>query len=55
MHGHIELHASDGMPMLINESFPHLPKIPRHFQTCGNFKLGDIYTQDSEEEKQEGN
>ncbi|XP_022299973.2 uncharacterized protein LOC111108406 [Crassostrea virginica] len=53
MHCHIELHASDGMAMLINESFPHIPETPRHFPKCGNFKLGDSYTVDSEEEKQE--
>ena len=55
MHGHIELHASNVMPMLINESFFHLPETPRHFPKCGNFKLGDSYIVDSEEEKQEGN
>lgn len=51
MHCHIALHANNGMEMLLNESFSHLPEIPRHFPTCGNFKLGDNYTQDAEEEK----
>jgi hypothetical protein len=41
MHCHIELHSSDGMAMLLNESFPNLPKKPPHFPTCGNFELAD--------------
>lgn len=39
MHCHIELHAADGMAMLLNESFDKLPKTPKHFPTCGDFKI----------------
>lgn len=39
MHCHIELHAADGMAMLLNESFEKLPKTPKHFPTCGDFKI----------------
>ncbi|XP_062608275.1 uncharacterized protein LOC134270113 [Saccostrea cucullata] len=39
MHCHIELHSSDGMAMLLNESFPNLPKTPSNFPTCGNFEV----------------
>lgn len=39
MHCHIELHAADGMAMLLNESFDNLPKTPKHFPTCGDFKI----------------
>ncbi|XP_048742279.2 uncharacterized protein LOC125655810 [Ostrea edulis] len=42
MHCHIELHSSNGMAMLLNESFPRLPKSPSHFPTCGNFEFKDI-------------
>ncbi|KAK3102541.1 hypothetical protein FSP39_012062 [Pinctada imbricata] len=37
MHCHIELHSSDGMVMLFNESYPNLPLKPKGFPTCNNF------------------
>ncbi|KAK6186504.1 hypothetical protein SNE40_008533 [Patella caerulea] len=37
VHCHIDLHASDGMALVLNESFPHHPKPPKDFPRCGDF------------------
>ncbi|KAK7102669.1 uncharacterized protein [Littorina saxatilis] len=37
MHCHVSLHSSDGMFMLLNESFPDHPAPPPGFPTCGSF------------------
>ena len=37
LHCHIELHANDGMAMLINESFPNHPRPPQGFPHCHSF------------------
>jgi hypothetical protein len=37
MHCHIQLHSANGMSLVLNESFPNLPGIPKGFPTCGDF------------------
>lgn len=37
MHCHIELHANDGMAVMLNESFPDHPQPPPNFPNCHNF------------------
>lgn len=37
LHCHIELHANDGMAMLLNESFPHHPSPPTGFPHCHSY------------------
>ncbi|XP_012940646.2 laccase-4 [Aplysia californica] len=37
MHCHIELHAIDGMAIMLNESFPQVSPPPKGFPKCGNF------------------
>ncbi|KAL3853270.1 hypothetical protein ACJMK2_016825 [Sinanodonta woodiana] len=36
-HCHIDLHNVDGMQMLVNESFNHIPQPPLGFPVCWNF------------------
>lgn len=37
MHCHIELHNTDGMALMFNESYPLHPKAPVGFPKCGDF------------------
>ncbi|XP_048741744.2 uncharacterized protein LOC125655475 isoform X1 [Ostrea edulis] len=37
IHCHVQLHSVDGMSLLLNESFPHLPAVPEGFSICRNF------------------
>ncbi|KAK7102657.1 uncharacterized protein [Littorina saxatilis] len=39
MHCHVSLHQSDGMVLLLNESYPNHPPPPPGFQKCGDFNL----------------
>lgn len=41
MHCHIELHATNGMAMILNESFSRLPRTPTNFPICRDFKNED--------------
>lgn len=41
MHCHIELHATNGMAMVLNESFTKLPRTPTNFPICRDFKNED--------------
>lgn len=41
MHCHIELHATNGMAMILNESFTKLPRTPTNFPICRDFKNED--------------
>jgi FtsP/CotA-like multicopper oxidase with cupredoxin domain len=38
LHCHIEFHATHGMGMVLNESFPNVPRVPSGFPTCSSFK-----------------
>lgn len=40
-HCHIELHATNGMTMILNEYFSRLPKTPINFPICRDFKNED--------------
>ncbi|XP_048741747.1 uncharacterized protein LOC125655476 isoform X2 [Ostrea edulis] len=42
MHCHIQLHSADGMTLLLNESFPNLPPVPKDFPTCRGFKTDPV-------------
>jgi FtsP/CotA-like multicopper oxidase with cupredoxin domain len=45
IHCHIQLHSTDGMSLLLNESFPHVPPVPEGFPTCRSFgKHGNSIT-----------
>lgn len=39
LHCHIDLHANDGMAMVLNESFAEIPKPPAGFPECRNFEV----------------
>ncbi|XP_064638257.1 uncharacterized protein LOC135494275 [Lineus longissimus] len=43
MHCHIEMHNLDGMTMLVREAKDMIPKPPKDFPTCRNFKYGGVY------------
>ena len=43
MHCHIELHSMQGMAILLNESFPFIPRPPKNFDYCNNFDASDVY------------
>lgn len=38
LHCHIEFHASHGMGLVLNESFPDIPRVPFGFPTCRSFQ-----------------
>ncbi|KAK2186947.1 hypothetical protein NP493_184g03034 [Ridgeia piscesae] len=40
MHCHIEIHAQEGMAMIINEAPELHPSLPVGFPTCGNYDIG---------------
>ncbi|KAI0210646.1 Laccase-1 [Lamellibrachia satsuma] len=40
MHCHIEIHAQEGMAMIINEASERHPPLPFGFPTCGNYDIG---------------
>ncbi|CAI9735105.1 laccase-like [Octopus vulgaris] len=46
MHCHIELHSKDGMALVLNESYAHLPKIPDNFPACRSFQKG-VYNEET--------
>ncbi|KAL3853426.1 hypothetical protein ACJMK2_016981 [Sinanodonta woodiana] len=47
MHCHMEVHHLEGMRLLLNESFNHVPKPPNGFPVCGNF----LYSTNTPERK----
>lgn len=38
LHCHIEFHATHGMGLVLNESFPNVPRVPPGFPTCRDFR-----------------
>lgn len=47
MHCHIELHNLDGMAMVINESYPHIPPPPQGFPVCDSYPPSSTKTSHS--------
>lgn len=43
IHCHIEIHSLQGMALLLNESFPYIPREPKDFPKCSEFDAGDVY------------
>lgn len=43
IHCHIEIHSLQGMALLLNESFPYIPRTPKNFPKCSEFDATDVY------------
>lgn len=43
IHCHIEIHSLQGMALLLNESFPYIPREPKDFPKCSEFDASDVY------------
>ncbi|XP_062578821.1 uncharacterized protein LOC134240755 [Saccostrea cucullata] len=43
MHCHIEIHSLQGMALVLNESFPFVPRAPKNFPECRNFDATGVY------------
>lgn len=43
IHCHIEIHSLQGMALLLNESFPYIPRAPKDFPKCSEFDASDVY------------
>lgn len=43
IHCHIEIHSLQGMALLLNESFPYIPRAPKNFPKCSEFDASDVY------------